>query len=141
MIKCEEFLGKRGCFTIDLSSKVIHNRKAIVIIFMLLALAGAIVQFTVSVNYNMVDYLPADAPSTVAVELMEAEFDDPVANARVMIQDVSMTEAIEYKEKLEAIDGVSGVTWLDDVLDMKTPIEMADQETVENYYKDGSALI
>src|SRR5690606_17276535 len=107
MIKCEEFLGKRGCFTIDLSSKVIHNRKAIVIIFMLLALAGAIVQFTVSVNYNMVDYLPADAPSTVAVELMEAEFDDPVANARVMIQDVSMTEAIEYKEKLEAIDGVS----------------------------------
>ncbi|WP_153729095.1 efflux RND transporter permease subunit [Salinibacillus xinjiangensis] len=88
----------------------------------------------------MVDYLPEDAPSTNAMDLMEQEFDDPIANARVMVRDVSITEALEYKEKLDSIDGISAVTWLDDAVDLKTPIEMANQDTVESYYQEGAAL-
>ncbi|MFC3015128.1 efflux RND transporter permease subunit [Virgibacillus litoralis] len=88
----------------------------------------------------MVDYLPDDAPSIVAMDLMEKEFDEPIANARVMVRDVSITEASAYKDKLAAIDGVTSVTWLDDVMDIKTPIEMANQDTVESYYQDESAL-
>ncbi|WP_066174402.1 efflux RND transporter permease subunit [Bacillus marinisedimentorum] len=107
---------------------------------MMIALVGAVVQFAVPVNYNMVDYLPEDAPSTNAMELMEEEFEDPVANTRVMVRDVSITEALAYKEKLEAIDGVSGVTWLDDVIDLKVPIRMANQDTVESYYQNEAAL-
>ncbi|WP_093855999.1 efflux RND transporter permease subunit [Tenuibacillus multivorans] len=107
---------------------------------MVLALISAIAQFTVSVNYNMADYLPEDAPSTQAMDLMEEEFDDPIANARVMIRDVSIAEAMAYKDQLESIDGVTSVTWLDDVVDLKTPIEMANQDTVESYYQDNIAL-
>ncbi|WP_092504841.1 efflux RND transporter permease subunit [Virgibacillus subterraneus] len=88
----------------------------------------------------MVDYLPDDAPSIVAMDLMEKEFDEPIANARVMVRDVSITEASAYKDKLAAIDGVTSVTWLDDVMDIKTPVEMANQDTVESYYQDESAL-
>ncbi|MFB4166951.1 RND family transporter [Virgibacillus sp. JSM 102003] len=88
----------------------------------------------------MVDYLPDDAPSIVAMDLMEKEFDEPIANARVMVRDVSITESLAYKDKLAAIDGVTSVTWLDDVMDIKTPIEMANQDTVETYYQDESAL-
>ncbi|WP_092493944.1 efflux RND transporter permease subunit [Virgibacillus salinus] len=88
----------------------------------------------------MVDYLPDDAPSIVAMDLMEKEFDEPIANARVMVRDVSITEASAYKDKLAAIGGVTSVTWLDDVMDIKTPVEMANQDTVESYYQDESAL-
>ncbi|SET53848.1 hypothetical protein SAMN05421676_105229 [Salinibacillus kushneri] len=88
----------------------------------------------------MVDYLPDDSPSMEAMDLMEEEFDEPIANARVMVRDVSITEALSYKEQLEAIEGVSNVTWLDDVIDVKTPVEMADEDTVESYYKDKAAL-
>lgn len=98
------------------------------------------VQFGVPVNYNMTDYLPASAPSTVAIDVMEEEFDEAVANTRVMVKNVSIQKALAFKEKMEAIDGVSGVMWLDDVMDMKTPIEMADADTVETYYQDGNAL-
>ncbi|PPA69078.1 efflux RND transporter permease subunit [Jeotgalibacillus proteolyticus] len=101
----------------------------------------AAAQFAVSVNYNMADYLPEDSPSLQAVDLMEEEFDDPVANARVMIKHVSVAEAQDYKEELEAIDGVSGVMWLDDVVDLKVPLQVANQDTVETYYKDDTALI
>ncbi|WP_234998589.1 efflux RND transporter permease subunit [Salirhabdus sp. Marseille-P4669] len=88
----------------------------------------------------MVDYLPEDARSTQAMELMEQEFEGTVPNTSVMMKDVSIQEALAFKEKLAAIDGVSGVMWLDDAIDIKTPIEMADGDTVESYYKDNNAL-
>ncbi|MFD1738022.1 RND family transporter [Bacillus salitolerans] len=88
----------------------------------------------------MVDYLPDDAQSTQAMDIMEEEFTGAVPNTRVMVTDVSLPEALEYKEKLSAIDGVSEVIWLDDVMDVKTPLEIADEETVETYYKEGNAL-
>ncbi len=97
-------------------------------------------QFFVSVNYDMKDYLPKDSPSTEAMDVMEEEFEGAVPNTDVMMQDVTIQEALAFKEELSAIDGVSDVTWLDDAVDMKTPIEMIDEETVETYYKDGNAL-
>ncbi|UFU00219.1 MMPL family transporter [Radiobacillus kanasensis] len=88
----------------------------------------------------MKDYLPEDAPSTLAMDVMNEEFEGSVPTNRVMVKDVTIQEALAFKEKLAAIDGVSDVTWLDDSVDIKAPLEMADQETVETYYKDGKAL-
>ncbi|WP_241773325.1 MMPL family transporter [Bacillus sp. LL01] len=88
----------------------------------------------------MVDYLPDDAQSTKAMEIMEKEFTGSVPDTRVMVTDVSIQEAVSYKERLEAIEGVADVLWLDDVVDMKTPLEIADTELVETYYKDSNAL-
>ncbi|SET47245.1 hypothetical protein SAMN05216389_11229 [Oceanobacillus limi] len=88
----------------------------------------------------MVDYLPEDAQSTDAMDVMDQEFDGSVPNTRVMIHDVTVQEALVFKEELSSIDGVSDVTWLDDAIDIKTPIEMADADTVETYYKDDNAL-
>ncbi|WP_237664977.1 efflux RND transporter permease subunit [Sutcliffiella horikoshii] len=88
----------------------------------------------------MVDYLPEDAQSTKAMEIMEKEFTGSVPDTRVMVTDVSIQEAVSYKERLEAIDGVAEVIWLDDVVDLKTPLEMANTEMVETYYKNENAL-
>ncbi|WP_286171651.1 efflux RND transporter permease subunit [Gracilibacillus phocaeensis] len=89
----------------------------------------------------MSDYLPEDSPSSIAMDTMEQEFDAGIENARVMLEDVSVQEALIYKEQLEEIDGISEVTWLDDAVDIKTPLELADHDTVETYYKDNHALI
>ncbi|MCA0970527.1 MMPL family transporter [Halobacillus litoralis] len=88
----------------------------------------------------MVDYLPEKSPSMEATDLMKEEFDEPVENARVMVKDVSVTEALDYKKQLEDIDGVENVMWLDDVIDLKVPLEMANENTVESYYENQSAL-
>ena len=97
-------------------------------------------QFFVSVNYDMKDYLPEDSPSTEAIDVMEDEFSSSVPNANVMMKDMTVQEALQFKKELEDIDGVSDVTWLDDAIDTKTPLEMVDDELVETYYKDGNAL-
>ncbi|WP_074600537.1 efflux RND transporter permease subunit [Sediminibacillus halophilus] len=107
---------------------------------MVLTILCILAQFTVSVNYDMKDYLPEDAPSTTAMDIMDEEFDGNVPTNRVMMRDMTIQEALAFKEKLAAIDGVAAVTWLDDAIDIKQPLEMADQETVDSYYKDGKAL-
>ncbi|MBT2688494.1 RND family transporter [Bacillus sp. ISL-47] len=125
---------------INIASRIIKHKKAVLIAFVFFTLLSTVAQFFVSVNYNMVDYLPDDAQSTKAMDIMEKEFTGSVPDTRVMIPNVSLQEALEYKEKLSAIDGVSDVMWLDDVVDLKTPLEVADKEMVENYYKDKNAL-
>lgn len=124
----------------DIAGKIIKYKKSIVIVFTVLTLISAVAMIFVSVNYNMNDYIPEDAPSTIAIDIMEEEFDRTLSNAQVMIQDVSVQEALVYKEMLEEIDGVSDVVWLDEVIDLKIPLEMAEKDLVETYYKDNHAL-
>ena len=57
-----------------------------------------------------------------------------------MVKDVSIPEALDYKEKILSCEGVTDVTWLDDAADILQPIETMDTDTVETYYKDNSAL-
>lgn len=120
--------------------RLLKYKKQIVIVFAILAVVSAIVQFFVPVNHNMAEYLPDGAPSVESTEVMDEEFDEAITNTRVMIKNVDLNEALAFKEELEAVDGVSNVMWLDDVIDIRTPIEMADSDTVESYYKDGNAL-
>ncbi|MGM0845074.1 MAG: efflux RND transporter permease subunit [Bacillota bacterium] len=125
---------------INIASRIIKHKKAVLLVFVLVTILSIVAQFFVSVNYNMVDYLPEDAQSTRAMDIMEEEFTGAVADTRVMVTDVTIQEALSYKEKLEAIDGVSDVMWLDNIVDLKSPLEMADSETIENYYKNENAL-
>ena len=127
------------------SQAVIKHKKSILSAFLIIAVLGAILSTTVSVNYNMVDYLPKDAPSTTAIKIMEDEFGGEMPNVRVMLTDVSIQQALEYKAKFEALEGVSSVSWLDDVIGLDTlktkPLDFLDTSIVNNYYKDKNALM
>ena len=119
---------------------VIKMRVVLIILFLIAAgICGYCRQF-ISVNYDMNSYLPEDAPSTVAMDVMGEEFDGAIPNARVMIKDVSQQEALKYKEKLEAVDGVSSVMWLDDNMPYNMPLSMYSKKLVHTYYKDKNAL-
>lgn len=82
-------------------SAVIKLRYLLMAIFMVLAAVCAYAKQFVAVNYDMNDYLPDDTASTVALNVMSDEFDSEIPNARVMIENVSYREALEYKEKLQ----------------------------------------
>ncbi len=119
---------------------IVNNPKKILVSFFLLAAVCAFLQGMVSVNYDITDYLPENTASTVSLEKMEEEFKGGIPNARVMVQDVTVPQALEYKEKLQSCQGVTEVTWLDDAADILTPLETMDADTVETYYKDNAAL-
>lgn len=117
-----------------------HKRSILITNVLLLVLCAVLIPMT-GVNFNLSDYLPDNAPSTESLRVMEASFSDEIPNVNVYIPDVSIPEAIEYKERLARIPGVSSVLWLDDVADIRKPLEMQDQKTIEAWYKDGGALL
>lgn len=112
----------------------------IIIVFMILTVICIGLSTLVGVNYNFADYLPEDAPSTNARNVMEEEYSQPIPNMRVVIYDVSIPDALEYKEKIKKAEGVKEVTWLDDSIDIYQPLELAEQDTVETWYKNSDAL-
>ena len=112
----------------------------IIIVFMILTVICTCLSTLVGVNYNFADYLPEDAPSTNALNVMEEEYSQPIPNMRVVIYDVSIPDALEYKEKIKKAEGVKAVTWLDDSIDIYQPLELADQDTVETWYQNSDAL-
>lgn len=120
--------------------KILKHSKLIVFIYCVLAVICIFLSQFVGVNYVFADYLPSDAKSTIALDLMEEEYATDVPNARIMIQDVTIPEALEFKNKLLEIDGVEDVTWLDDSIDLTEPLETIDQKTRETYYKDNNAV-
>ena len=120
--------------------KVVNHPKLIITLFAVLVVVSAICQNFIYVDYDMNDYLPDGSASTVAIDVMNEEFDGGIPNARVMVENVTIAQALEYKEKIKAVDGVTDVTWLDDAASIQQPLETLDSDTVENYYKDNCAL-
>ena len=120
--------------------RIVNHQKLIIAVFLILFLICACCKQFIAVNYDMNDYLPPESASTQALDLMEREYEGGIPNARVMIQNVSVPQALEYKEKLLVVDGVTDVTWLDDAASVTVPLETLDTDTVETYYKDGNAL-
>ncbi|MGN1417579.1 MAG: MMPL family transporter, partial [Oscillospiraceae bacterium] len=121
-------------------SKVISHPLVIAVIFVILTVFFGLCKPLIPVNYDMNDYLPDDSHSTVSLDVMEQEFDGGIPNARIMIKNVSVPQALDYKEMIEAVDGVDSVMWLDDSCDITEPLETMDPDTVETCYKDGNAL-
>lgn len=119
---------------------ILKHRKIIIIVFLLAAVICAGLSTMVGVNYKFADYLPEDAPSTKALDVMEEEYDQTIPNMRVLIYDVSIPQALSYKEKIENVKGVEEVRWLDDAIDIYEPLEQADADTVDAWYKDSDAL-
>ena len=123
-----------------LFSRIVSHRISIIIAFALLTAASLIMSAFVKVDYDIDHYLPENTPSTVALNTLKSEFNHDIPNAHVMVKDVTIPQALQYKEKLARIDGVTAVTWLDDVISLDTPLTMYPEQTVSSYYSDGSAL-
>ncbi|BCN29176.1 efflux RND transporter permease subunit [Anaeromicropila herbilytica] len=121
-------------------SQILQHKISIVLIFTIGLVICALLKTQVKVDYDMNDYLPDSSSSTVAINLMEKEFGGGIPNARVMISNVTVPEALKYKEKLLKIDGVSDVMWLDDAINVKEPLETQDSSVVDTYYKNKNAL-
>lgn len=119
---------------------IVRRQKSMVMIFFVIFAICLFLKNMVAVNYDMNDYLPEGSPSTVALDRMQEEFDGGIPNARVMVNDVTIPEALEYKEKLEGVKGVTSVTWLDDAVSISVPLSALKQDIVETYYRDNAAL-
>lgn len=113
---------------------VLDHARAVVVSFLLVtALALCLVPFG-KTNFDMASYLPPSAPSTEAVRIMSEDFTQDLPNANAMVRNVTIADALSIKQHLAEMHGVSSVIWLDDYLDVKQPLALADQDSLDLYY-------
>ena len=94
----------------------------------------------VGVDYDFTHYLPDDAESTKALDIMNEEYNQAIPNMRIMLKDVSVAQALLYKEKIADVNGVQEINWLDDAVNIYEPLEMASKDTLNTWYKNNNAL-
>jgi predicted RND superfamily exporter protein len=119
---------------------IVKHHKLVTIIFALMVAVSIFLSTGVKTNFDLSSYIPEEADSTVALEKMQEEFGEALPNVEVAMPNMTVSEALAFKEKLLDLDSVSGVLWLDDQLDLAVPLDLQDQATVESFYKDSVAL-
>jgi len=85
------------------------------LIFLILAIAFVFSAFSsswVKVNSELTEYLPDDASSTLALNIMEEEF-VTYGSAEIMFANITYAEAEEIADEIKAMDGVQSVTFDD----------------------------
>ncbi len=124
----------------SLFERAIGKKKTIIILFACAAAICAFLMLGVGQNYDMSKYLPNHSNSKKGIDILKTEYSYN-GSALMMLENKSIVQVLEAKEKLEAIDGIETVVWLDDVADLKQPVELIDEEVRNNYYNNGSALL
>lgn len=126
-------------FVDRLIDTIIHRRRRVEKVFAVLVILSIIANFFVPINYDLTEYLPDWSPTMQGINRMEESFGYP-GTARVMIDDVSLTEAASYQRQLEAIEGVDTVSWLPGG-NAYLPEHFLTIGDISEYYKDGSAMM
>ncbi len=118
----------------------IKKKKTILILFLCAAVACAFLMLGVGQNYDMSEYLPDQSDSKIGIDILKDEYSYN-GSALLMLENKSIVEVLEAKKQLAEIDGIESVVWLDDVADLKQPVELIDEEIRNNFYNNGNALI
>lgn len=118
---------------------ITKHYKKILLIYIILSVINGFLCLKLQVNYDLKSYLPDDVESTVALDIMDKEFTSTVPNARVVLPNVTVAQALDAKKTISEVDGVTAVIWLDDLADVKKPLPFIDKALLDEYFKDGTA--
>ncbi|WP_125139940.1 efflux RND transporter permease subunit [Clostridium transplantifaecale] len=129
---------KKGSFSLPVF--IIERSRMIEIVFVVAVLLSMLAAPFVNINYDLTRYLPKTVQSKAGLDLMEEKFGYP-GTGRVMIDDVTLYEAKQYKDKLEKVDGVDQIMWLDTGTDVFSADAFINFSSIDDYYKDGSAVM
>lgn len=103
---------KDESFMIKLSTLIVDKRKGFYLIFIMLILFSVASMNKVKVNNSLPSYLPETTETRQGLDLMEEQF-TTYGTARIMVCNVTLQEAEKIGERLEALEGVSMMTFDD----------------------------
>lgn len=114
---------KDDSFMMKLATLIVDKRKGFYLIFIMLIIFSVVSMNKVKVNNDLTSYLPDTTETRRGLDLMDAQF-ITYGTARIMVCNVTLEEAEELADMLEAAEGVS----------------MLDFDDTEAHYHDMEAL-
>ncbi len=122
-----------------LTASIVRHKKSIITVFVLAVIVCGFLMTTVQMNLDNTKYLPDDINSKQAAKLLEEEFAIG-GTASLMIKGDGVAEFKSIKERLQSIDGIDNVLWMDDMTDVYVPEFAISDQYRDSFQKDGYAL-
>lgn len=101
---------KKGNFWLSLATFIVDKRKAIEILFVVAIIYSVLSVNKVEVNQDITSYLPEESETKRGLTVMEDEF-VTYGSARVMVSNITWSEADGLVERIENVEGVKMVTF------------------------------
>ncbi len=124
----------------NIADFIVDNCKPIASGVVVLVIISLCMAPFVKVNYDLTQYLPDFAPSKIAIDKMEETFGYP-GTGRLMLKDVTLYEAKQYKDEIAKVDGVDQIIWCDMTTSITQASDFINQDDIEDYYKDNCAVM
>ena len=115
---------------------IARHPKIILTVATLLLIPSFFGYISTFVNYDIMSYLPEDIESVRGEDILDREF-GLAANAFLVIDDMSAKDVVKIKNEISQIEGVSKVTWVDDIADISIPQSMLPDALTDIFYANG----
>lgn len=119
---------------------VVKFRIPILVISLLLMIPAVFGMIGTRINYDMLDYLPADMETVVGQNELMDEFGKG-AFSFIIVDDMEPKDVADLKAKIEKVENVDTVVWYDTVMDISVPMEMLPDKVYEAFNTDHSTMM
>lgn len=125
----------------EMAAFIVDHHAIVTTIVLALVVFNLICEPFVGIRYDLTKYLPDDMESKIAIDKMEDTFGYP-GSARVMIKNCTLYDAKRLKSEMEDVEGVDTIVWCDsEGLPIYEGSEFMDYDDIDDYYKDGNAVM
>lgn len=119
---------------------VVDHYKMIIIISVLLLIPGFYGMINTKINYDVLSYLPKNLNSVQGQDILSKDF-RIAGNGFLLIEDQEDWQVQYLKSKIEKIDGVEKVNWIDNWADITIPKEFVPDKVRDQFYQGDATLL
>lgn len=121
--------------------KLLVHHKYLVIIFIFLCCGASFLGIPlVKTSFEMSAFMPKGANSIAGSTIENEEFSSS-AQGYILIEGRENWEAKDLKQRIEAVEGVKTVQWMDDVLDIYTPEAFLSDDALAQFKKGDATIL
>ena len=123
-----------------ISNFIVKYRNKILIFAILLLIPSALGFIGTGINYDLLSYLPQEAESMKAQEILGDDFNLSSVDFLV-VNGMKDKDVAELKQEVKKVDGVEKVYWRDDVLPITIPKETLPKSVRSMLYSDDATMM
>ena len=131
---------KESDHSMRLSKAVVKYRVPILIIALILLVPSVLGMVNTRINYDMLDYLPADMDTVIGQNELKEEFGKG-AFSFIVIEDMPVKDVASLRDKIEKIDHVDTVLWWSSIADSSIPIELLPDRIYDAFNTDNATMM
>ena len=122
------------------SKTVVKYRIPILVLALVLVIPAVLGMAGTRINYDMLDYLPADMDTVIGQKELMEEFGKG-AFSFIIVEDMSEKDVSRLKAEIEKVEHVETVVWYDSLMDLSVPMELLPDKIYREFNTDHCTMM